>query len=416
MDQPISSPNQEVPGIVEEPERTVRGPEGWLNWLAARAGQPKRTDSRTDAGLLIPVWEEYGLYSDSWLIGDLVLGPARFELAFPGEESRIGEAQMVLVLHVDNHLGDPVYDAPSDETEDVGAYHGGGVGDEFASLLSLALGRRLRSGGVTRRHLSGTEPEGRPFYGNHRVPRLSAPVRGKSILPSIENSVNIGDAKQLMENYARISGGDAVNVVRAANQYADALWWADLDPRIAWIKLVSALEIAAKHWSDAKGLTRLEHFKKYMGQTYKLFKDRHGEEIANSIAELWDKNGGATTRFVAFTTQHASDPPAARPNPPAQVDWQKLEAPLRVIYRHRSRDLHGGVPFPAPMLDPPWPAIDAVAPERFAAIAASGHGGNWPATSMPMFLHVFAFVARQALTNWWAELPDARLTPGQRGG
>jgi hypothetical protein len=316
---------------------------------------------------------------------------------------------MVLVLHVDNHLGDPVYDVPSAEAEDVDAYHGGGLADEFASLLSLALGRRLRSGGAIRHRMSGTEPEGRPFYAGHRAPRLAAPARGQSILPSIGSSVDISEAKQLMDRYAGVSGEDAVTVVRAANQYADALWWADLDSRIAWIKLVGALEIAAKHWSDALGLTRLERFKKYMGQTYKSFKDLHGEEVADSVAQVWDENAGATARFVEFTKQHAPRPPEARPSQVAQVEWAKLETALRVIYRHRSRDLHSGLPFPAQMLEPPRPMLDSIPPERFAAIAAGGHGGSWPATSMPMFLHVFAFVTRQALMNWWAALPDAHL-------
>lgn len=409
MEQPRSVPSEQGLDVVDDPERAVCGPEGWLNWLAARAGQPRRTDSHTEGTLLIPLWEEYGLYSDAWLMGELALGPARFELAFPGEESRLGEAQMVIVLHVENHLGDPVYDAPSAETEDVGAYHGGGVGDEFASLVSLALGRRLRSGGVIRHRMSGTELEGRPFYAGHNAPRLAPPARGHSILPSISSSVDISEAKPLMEHYALVSGNDAVTVVRAANQYADALWWADLDSRIAWIKLVSALEIAAKHWSDAKGLTRLERFKKYMGKTYKKFKDMHGEEVADSVANLWDENAGATARFVEFTKQHAPKPPEGRPSQISQVDWANLETPLRVIYGHRSRDLHSGLPFPAPMLEPPRPMLGSFPPERFAAVAAGGQGGSWPATSMPMFLHVFAFVARQALTNWWAELPDARL-------
>lgn len=93
MEQPMAPPSQEDSGVVEDPERAVRGPEAWLNWLAARAGQPKRTDSHTEGALLIPLWEEHGLYSDTWLIGGLALGPARFELAFPGEESRVGEVK-----------------------------------------------------------------------------------------------------------------------------------------------------------------------------------------------------------------------------------------------------------------------------------------------------------------------------------
>lgn len=406
---PVAGPDDD-PQVGEDPDRGVKGPHGWLNWLAARAGQPARTDSHTDGALLIPLWQEYGLYSDTWLTSDLVLGPARFTLAFPGEDSRTGYAQMVLVLRIDGHLAESAYDPEGWKTEDVAGYHGGGIDDEFASLLALALGRRLRAGGVIRHLFSGGDPAGSPFYGWHRAPQLAAPVRGQSLLPGISESVDLSQASPLMDAYAHLSGEDAVTVVRAATQYADALWWADLDPRYSWIKLVGALEIAAKHWSDAQNLTRLERFKKHMGLTYKGLKDQHGKAVADSVAEQWDENAGATSRFVEFTVANAPDPPVARPSDAdAQLDWSSLHTALRIIYDWRSRDLHEGIPFPAPMRAPPPGTGGDVAPERFTALAASQEGGSWPAERMPMYLHVFEFVARQALLNWWGALPDAGL-------
>jgi hypothetical protein len=393
--------------VGEDAERGIKGPHGWLNWLAASSGQPARTDSSTEGALLIPLWQEYGLYSDAWFVGELVLGPANVQLAFPGEQSRVGLAQMMLVLRVDTHLADPAFDTDAWKTEDVEVYHGGGVDDEFAVLLALALGRRLRSGGVIRQGLSKDDPAGCPFYGAHRVPQLAAPARGRSMLLGIAEEVALADAQELMDTYVRLSGHDAVAVVRAATQYADALWWADLDPRIAWIKLVGALEIAAKNVSDNEGLPPLAKFKRDMGLKYKSLKETFGEAVADAVAEEWDENAGATSRFVDFTVAHAPQPPAVRP-PHGQVDWPDLRRALRLVYHWRSQDLHAGIP-PGPMCQPAQHMGDDVAAERFPALAASQGGANWPAERMPMYLHTFAFIARQALTNWWRSLPDAGL-------
>lgn len=407
MDGSSTGESPDDPQLGADRARGISGPHGWLNWLAERAGQPARTDSHTDGALLIPLWQEYGLYSDAWLAGDLILGPASFTLAFPGEESAVGLAQMVVVLRINSHLGEPTFDADGWKSEDVASYHGGGVDDEFAALLGLALGRRLRSGGGIRHRFSGRDPAGSPFYGEHRAPKLAEPMRGVSLLPDIGVAVDLSVAAAPMQIYAQLSGADAVTVVRAATQYADALWWADLDPRISWIKHVGALEIAAKHWRDAQNLGRVERSKQDMGLVYKQFKDEHDEAVANAVAERWDENAGATARFVDFTIAHAPNPPASRPGA-GQVDWSSLGGALRVIYDWRSRDLHQGIPFPAPMCEPPHPR-EKVAAERFQALAASQHGGSWPAARMPMYLHVFAFIVRQALLNWWLALPDAGL-------
>jgi hypothetical protein len=48
--------------------------------------------------------------------------------------------------------------------------------------------------------------------------------------------------------FAGAHAHNAVAIMRAAHQYTDALWWADLDPRVAWIKLFGALEAGADRW------------------------------------------------------------------------------------------------------------------------------------------------------------------------
>lgn len=60
-------------------------------------------------------------------------------------------------------------------TTDNRSHHGGDSGDELAALMSLALGVRCRSGGVTRRWLighgqPGFDPLGMPIEADHRPP------------------------------------------------------------------------------------------------------------------------------------------------------------------------------------------------------------------------------------------------------
>jgi len=114
---------------------------------------------------------------------------------------------------------------------------------------------------------------------------------------------------------------------------------------------------------------------------------------------------GATAKFLDFTLTFLPDPPGIRPRQSA-LDWSKLEPALRVIYDHRSNDLHSGIPFPAPLCQPPNSDESGVPSETFSAEAAAGGGGVWPARRMPMHLHLFEHVAGGALRNWWQRMAE----------
>ena len=117
-----------------------RGPFGWRNWSAARSGFD--ADQRV----------EHGLYSDSNFVGTLAdLGPIEVIDAGgrPGPVS-VGDAQQVLVLRFIWHLphASPLIEGHRTKVDD--SYFDGGVGDEIAALLSLALGVRCMDGGLIR--------------------------------------------------------------------------------------------------------------------------------------------------------------------------------------------------------------------------------------------------------------------------
>ena len=376
------------------------GPHFWLNWQAQRIGQPARTNSRTHDILIQPLWQEYGLYSDARFTGELDFGPYRLLLAFAPRLAELGRAVLTLVLRTHDHLLDPSSEPLDRERQDVEGFAGGDLGDQLSSLLALALARRVRSGGVTRRAFEDA-PEGKPFLGWHHPPVLVAPV-GQAMVPSIADEASLDDARPYLDAYAELDGARAVVVQRAAHQYADALWWADADPRIAWIKLFGALEAAANQW--AAELDPVEQLKRVNGPFYGELK-RKAPAAIDIVARRLSRTLGAERKLLDFVVAHAPDPPQPRPQW-GQVDWTDLEPVLRVLYDHRSRDLHGGIPFPDPLCEPPELDHNGIAAEAFAALAASSGGGTWPQERLPMYLHSFVSLVGGALRRWWLTLPE----------
>ena len=110
-------------------------------------------------------------------------------------------------------------------------------------------------------------------------------------------------------------------------------------------------------------------------------------------------------KFVDFLMEFLPTPPQARPADWAQHSWieEDMRKSLRVIYGHRSRALHDGIPFPAPMcetamrLDPQW----AAPAEKPLGDAVSTAGGVWVRQDIPMLLQTFEHIARGALLEWW---------------
>jgi hypothetical protein len=161
---------------------TIRGPRLWLNWQGMLAGQPARTSSHGESIVVHPIWEEWALYSDADVTGELELGPYKLLMTLAGS-GRVGRPAQTLVLRSDDHLLEApsgvIHDAP-----DVRGWTGGDLGDQMAAVLALALGRRLRSGGVVRQGFVPGDPLGRPFAPSHRAPALVDPARAP-MLPGI---------------------------------------------------------------------------------------------------------------------------------------------------------------------------------------------------------------------------------------
>lgn len=388
----------------------VRGPHGWLNWYAERAGASRRKETHPDSVVIRPIWEEFALYTDALLGGSwLTVGPYEFLHIDHVEKATVGNARKLLILRAWDHLEDAPSGGEWKAETDIADYFGGDIGDELAALLGLALNCRIRSGGSVRQGLPlQNMPLGLPDERSHLAPALQPPHR-QSMINTLVDTRSLDDARELLEIYPTISGEDAVALVRSARQFVDGLWLADADPRLAWIKLIGALEAAAGRRDDMRDPDSAAKLKRRNRQLYNSLKNVP-EATLNVVAEQTARLFRVELKVRSFVRAFDPGPPQRRPQGAGWcIDWADLDQAIGVIYNHRSRDLHDGIPFPWPLCEPPHLIPDEEMPsERFPAIGVSGRGGKWTADELPMYLHVFAHIVGGSLRKWWASLAVAR--------
>jgi len=377
----------------------LRGPQLWANW------QAYDPDKRADEVF------EVVLYSDAYLAGQIADPdwPIDLRTAIPPVRSGLKLTAVARIRW--NTTAD--YDMTASDT---GSYHGGGPGDEVAALVSLALGLRCHSGGITRRWSRGDpDPLGTPFEVDHHRPYLPEQAGRHPLLPGISDTsqhILTGDleaCRALFGSFATASGRRATALVRASRQYERALWVAEDDPNLAWLQLVSALEIAAlESTADKSPADRLKDAKPELYEQLLAVGQAHADAVAKELADQVK----STARFLKFMARFHPDPPDHRPPPYGQVDWQKMPKHLKLVYGYRSNALHSGVPFPDPMCSAPLPLADANScpDERPSYHAAAAAGAVWQAKDLPMHLHTFAYITRSTLLKWWFS-PSATERP-----
>ena len=379
----------------QEPETSKSwiGPPSYDNWRAFLDGDPS-----------IAAFE-FPLYSDANFTGQVEgsLGPySFFNLVAFEQLDRLVRAAVVVRFEL--HMK---FETPKMNKTDVARYHGGDTDDEIAALASLILGCRFFAGGETRRFDIGGSPRGQPVAWHQRSePTLHFDVRRMRVR-SAAGTHSLMVLEELAK-FPKISPAAAIAVVRSARLYQDAIWLAESEPHLAWLLLVSAVETAANFWSSAQDLP-IERMRASKPKLVDLLERAGGVELAESVAELIADSLGSTKKFVSFIMNHIPPAPAIRPAEWGQASWEKekLTTALRTIYGHRSKALHDGIAFPAPMCESPFKheTWNAVA-EKPSFIAASKSGGIWIAEDTPMYLHTFEYIARNCLLSWWRNLAE----------
>jgi hypothetical protein len=369
-----------------------KGPLSYENWKAEQSG--------------VPIYRayEYPLYTDAHIIGDdLAEGYGPYLLMNACPNPWLKQARPTLVLYSEQHFK---Y-APEVRLEtDDESYHSGYLQDEIAALVSLCLGIRLKAG-EPNRMFGADDKTGRPMsYGYAEDP--TPPNLPRSlVLPSASGDHYLENAS-LLTTIPRLLPKSAVALIRAARLYQEAIWIVESTPELSWIMLTSAVETAASYWRSANEAP-LDRLSTSRPKLVELLKEYGGEELTLKVAEELAPVMGATKKFIDFILEFLPDPPAERSYEWAQHPWDEktMKASLRVIYGYRSRALHGGTPFPAPMSLPPRSVAEKKAlAEVPIGLSTTTRGGTWASKDMPMLLHVFEYIVRNGLLRWWRTLGE----------
>jgi hypothetical protein len=113
----------------------------------------------------------------------------------------------------------------------------------------------------------------------------------------------------------------------------------------------------------------------------------------------------ATKKFIDFIDECKPAPPDSRPKW-QRLNWEAMRDHAQKVYRHRSKALHSGKPFPLPMLERPRADELGVLEEVPGGLTSGGMGAIWDAAETPMLLATFEYIARGALLQWWDEMAE----------
>ena len=312
----------------------MMGPTGYENWKTSFGG-----DRPTETF-------EFQLYSDANISGHIAggCGPYAFLNALGFRAS--GEHRHVATVRVQTWA---VPMAGLDKT-DSSRYHGGSLTDELSALASMLMGIRLKGGSVTRLFYDDTA--GMPHC-DEEAP-AAALIRDSERLriPSARRTRNLNEAliPRLLA-YPQLMRQEAVALVRAARLYQDALWIAEAQPHLAWLLLVSAIEVMATEEQVTANVPE-DLLALSMVELHAELTAAGGAALVSRIAPLLERLLRATARFLKFFEVYLPDPPE-RPSAEKSVliewTWPNLKKILSKVYDYRSRALHDGTPFPSPM-------------------------------------------------------------------
>lgn len=354
---------------------------------------------------------EYELYSDAIIIGSSEssdFGPYQFVNTAP---QRNYEVRVSIILRVDYRMPNLSENLPQMNKTDTSLYHGGGITDEIASLISLAMGTRIMAGGMTRDFSPEGDRFGRPVgWSSKVVAPIIRPEYNRYVLPAVMGEKRI-TALTPLKNLFQLDSKEVTALVKSARLYQNALWIAENDASLAWIMLVSAIETAANYWRRSNS-TPEERLKISNEDLYKYLLELGGSDAVSNVSNFIVDSLGSTKKFVDFVLNYLPPAPDNRPPEYLQHSWNKkdMEKALKRIYKYRSQALHGGTPFPWPMCEPPYHTKEFKAPaERPMGEGAYANSGTWVKEDVPMLLNTFEYIARNCLLSWWKEMNDNQI-------
>jgi len=273
---------------------------------------------------------EYQVVADARIVGELPFGPYVFSI-WEISNRREGDGRW-LCLRVQERMRDP-----SSMTADrFGFYHGGVIPSELVALASLFLRQRLRLGPIVRMDDS---------------PRLLPEKHGWIDREIVSGESNFGELANWLARAERLKPDLHEPFVLCAKLYQQALELIESKPDLAYLNLVSAIEVlASRH--DLEKPTLDEVYPDIAALTGRVQDDELRSGIEQKIVA---KERLIKRKFVEFIVTHTDETfwsSGSRPQH-GRVEPRQLKELMEKVYDQRSRTLHSGEPFPPNVFHPP---------------------------------------------------------------
>lgn len=273
---------------------------------------------------------EYEVISDTHTVGSFTYEPYYFTI-WEFSIKREGEQRKLCLRIRTKELTEE--EIPSQATSESAYYHGGGIPEEIIALSSLFLRRKFKLGPVVR---INDDPKYIAIKDKGIDTQL---ITGKSNLAELETWFKLAEG---------FNPEFHLKFILAAKSYHLAIQMIEEQPDIAYLNLVSAIEILCQE-TEFKKPTLQEYDQNLYNLIYNNIAD---EEIRNKISEsILNKPPYIKRKFVNFIINHVENSfwkYKNRPDKPVlgRINPDDLPELLEKIYDQRSRTLHNGEPFP----------------------------------------------------------------------
>ena len=181
---------------------------------------------------------------------------------------------------------------------------------------------------------------------------------------------------------------------------------------MAWLLFISAIEVAANHHDISIALPR-EKLQESIPELAELLQREGDNSLLDAAAERIAPRLGALKKFIGFVMFFLDSHRDPISPSYCRIDWAEhsIKPILKKVYDYRSRALHDGTPFPAPMCwAPHYFYVEKVHCETVLGLAASSKGSVWLKKDMPINLYGFHKIVRNVLVRWWESLPKSTPT------
>lgn len=328
--------------------------------------------------------DEFEVTTDVHVVGELVFGPYFFTIWDFGLRNK-GQARSLCLR---------VNEIPSDDGKWTGEqptttplYHGGGIESEITALASVFLRCRLTLGPIVRH---GDRPM--------RLPTKLVDWIDPEV---VSGQRNLADLGRWLELTANLKPELHQGFILAAKLYQQGLEVIETKPDLAYLNLVSAIEVLSQDFPVQKSLKDAD------GKLARLLQQIPDPSLRQQIEDrLLEKHlKFITERFVQFIQQYVDNSFWLRetseeglqgiPWPANQITPERLPGLLRQVYDQRSRTLHAGKPFPPTIFAPPFQQQGA---EFIDTIYSRGR--QWTAEELVPYPQFFERLVRHVLINY----------------